>query len=273
MLSANLGAIHKCDSYFETGCPSEETENDQNFCVRIDPVAGTVFGAGIPSDVFGNWCPPKIPFSVLGTTGSGAGNKNYVKVGSGHTSNYAQIINDKIGSAAKYRTVVEDFSYHLLTARDMLVEPDPALECPSDSASRVTAVYTEIRNALKWTLNMSDLSTLGLCVIPSSCGEGVPEEQPGNAYVNRLHQNHPNPFNPRTVIKYSLAQAGPAQLVIYDVNGRRVKTLVDGPQIAGAHEAIWDGTNDAGHAVASGVFWSKLTVDRWSANKKMIVLK
>jgi hypothetical protein len=273
VLSANLGAYHKCDSYFETGCPSEETENDQNFSVRIDPVAGTVFGAGIPSDVFGNWCPPKIPFSVLGTTGSGAGNKNFVKVGSGYATQYAQIINDKLGSPEKYRTVIDDFSYHLLTEREMSVEPDPLLECPADTLSRVTAVYNEIRSALTWTLDVSDLATLGLCVTPTCESEDVAHEQPGNARINHLYPSRPNPFNPRTTIRFSLAQAGAARLVVYDVAGRRVRTLVEGPQEAGAHEVVWDGTNDAGLTVPSGVYWSRLTTEGYTSNRKLVALK
>jgi len=274
LLTQNMGATHRCDSYFEVNCPTGETENDQNYCVRVNPVAGSVFGSDVvPTDVFGNWCPPKVAFGVLGTTGTGVGNKNFVKVGSGTVTNYAQIINDRNSAAEKYRTVVDGFSYNYLTARDANFPNDPVLECPSDSGSIVTATFYEIRNALKWSLNVSNLGTLGLCQVPGNCGQSVPEDNGGSALVNRLFQNSPNPFNPRTMIKFSLAQGGPAQLVIYDVNGRKVKTLVNGQQTAGPHEVVWDGTNDSGQQVASGVFWSKLTVNDWSSNKKMVVLK
>lgn len=273
-LSQNLGAVHRCDSYNEQNCPPGETDNDENLCVRVDPVPGTPFGAGIPSDVYANWCPTKIAYGVVGVTGSGAGNKNFVKVGTGTLTQYAQVINDRIGAPEKYRTVLDNFSYHVLTERDLDVAPDPALECPNaDTLRIVNASYREIQNALKWALNISNPTTLGLCGIPQNCGSSVPEENGGSALVNRLYQNHPNPFNPRTMIKFSLAANGPAELVIYDVNGRKVRTLVSGHQIAGPHEVIWDGTNDAGQPVASGVFWSQLTTDGFSSNKKMVVLK
>ena len=93
------------------------------------------------------------------------------------------------------------------------------------------------------------------------------------AAVTRLYQNHPNPFNPRTAIKFSLAADGPAKLIIYDVNGRRIRTLVDQGLKAGAHEVVWDGTDDAGHTVTSGVYWSQLQAGDYSSNKKMVVLK
>lgn len=68
----------------------------------------------------------------------------------------------------------------------------------------------------------------------------------------RLAQNHPNPFNPATAIDFSLPAAGPARLRILDLAGRVVRTLLDGPQAAGAHSVLWNGEDDAGHAVASG---------------------
>jgi len=256
-------------------CPPGEGTNDQNFCVRVNQIAGSPFGSDVvPTDVFGNWCPPKIPFAVLGTTGTGVGNKNWVMANNTSVvTQYAQIINDKRTAPESYRTVIDGFSYHLLTARDANFPNDPVLECPQDSASRVTATYYEIRNALKWVLNVSNLGTLGLCQVPQNCSNSVPTDNGGAALVNRLYQNSPNPFNPRTMIKFSLAQGGPAQLIIYDVNGRRVKTLVNGSQVAGPHEVVWDGTNDSGQQVASGIYWSKLTVNDWSSNRKMVVLK
>jgi len=271
-LTAVLGAVHRCDAYFEQNCPPGESENDEQVCVRVEPVPGSPFGAGIPTDVYGNWCPLKVPYSVMGTTGSGQGNKNFVKVGPGTIAQYAQVINDRLAAPEKYRTVIEDFAYHLVTERDLDVAPDPALECPADTQRIVNASFSEIQNALKWSLNIANPQSLGLCTF-RACGTDVPEETGGGGLVNRLYQNEPNPFNPRTTIRFSLAQAGPAELVIYDVNGRKVKTLVSGNQVAGQYQVVWDGTNDAGMAVASGVFWSQLKTEGFSTNKKMVILK
>jgi hypothetical protein len=92
--------------------------------------------------------------------------------------------------------------------------------------------------------------------------------------VNALWQNAPNPFNPVTSIRYSVARAGArVTLRIYDVSGRVVATLCDGPSDAGEHVARWNGRDDTGRYVASGVYFSKLSVDGWNASRKMVLLK
>jgi hypothetical protein len=65
--------------------------------------------------------------------------------------------------------------------------------------------------------------------------------------VTRLYDSHPNPFNPPTATRFSLAADGPTRLVIYDVNGPRIRTLVDRRLQAGTHEVVLGGTDDAGH--------------------------
>jgi hypothetical protein len=76
--------------------------------------------------------------------------------------------------------------------------------------------------------------------------------------VLRLYQNHPNPFNPRTTIRFDLPVAGQAQLSIYDLAGRLVRVLVEGEIPAGSHEAVWDGRDAAGRAVPSGSYLARL---------------
>jgi len=92
--------------------------------------------------------------------------------------------------------------------------------------------------------------------------------------LNRLWQNSPNPFNPTTSIRYSVAREGAAvSLRVYDVAGRRVATLVEGPGGAGDHVALWNGRDDSGRPVASGIYFSRLFVDGWSEARKMVLLK
>jgi len=85
---------------------------------------------------------------------------------------------------------------------------------------------------------------------------GVP---PTREMSRRLHPNQPNPFNPRTTIRFELPAAGTARLVVYDVAGRPVRVLVDGGLSAGAHEAVWDGTDSAGRETGSGSYLARLT--------------
>jgi hypothetical protein len=84
---------------------------------------------------------------------------------------------------------------------------------------------------------------------------GVSGQLPGVAV---LSQNAPNPFNPRTTIRFTLPADGGARLAIYDLAGRLVRTLVAGSLAAGEHEAVWDGCDDAGRAQASGSYLARL---------------
>ena len=93
-----------------------------------------------------------------------------------------------------------------------------------------------------------------------------------------LLPNYPNPFNPETWIPYRLAEEGFVTLTIYDPRGRVVRRLNVGPQTASAYESrskaiYWDGRNEVGDRVASGVYFYTLTAGDYSATRKMVILK
>ena len=88
-----------------------------------------------------------------------------------------------------------------------------------------------------------------------------------------LGQNYPNPFNPSTRIPYFLSEAGTVSLTIFDLAGRKVRQLVARGQSGGMHVAEWDGLKDNGEAVGSGVFFYRLTVDGYSATRKLTLLR
>jgi hypothetical protein len=89
----------------------------------------------------------------------------------------------------------------------------------------------------------------------------------------RLEQNYPNPFNPSTRISYSLAHAGNVRLVIYDILGRKVRTLQNQFMTAGSHYVIWNGEASSGVQVASGTYFYKLQVPGNSQVQKMVLIK
>jgi hypothetical protein len=95
------------------------------------------------------------------------------------------------------------------------------------------------------------------------------------ALVNRLGDNYPNPFNPTTTIGYSIAEPGRVTLKIYDAAGRLIRTLVDENQEpqAGGFEEVWNGLNEQGQRVASGVYFYQLKATDFSQTKKMVLLK
>ena len=89
----------------------------------------------------------------------------------------------------------------------------------------------------------------------------------------RLEGNYPNPFNPTTTIAYALGASGSTTITIYDVLGREVRTLVDAVQPAGQHEVRWDGRNDRGEAVPSGVYIYRLNSGSFTASQRMNLVR
>lgn len=91
--------------------------------------------------------------------------------------------------------------------------------------------------------------------------------------ADALAQNRPNPFNPTTTISYSISRSGRVGLLVFGVDGKLVRTLVDRDQPPDRYEVVWDGTDNQGQRVASGVYFYQLKTPLFAANKKMILLK
>jgi len=100
---------------------------------------------------------------------------------------------------------------------------------------------------------------------------GIEGEPP--VFADRLFQNYPNPFNPTTSIRYTVAETGRVDITIYNVKGERVTRLFNETMPPGPHEVTWNGTNERGHTVASGVYFYRLQVGGFSDVKKMVILK
>lgn len=88
-----------------------------------------------------------------------------------------------------------------------------------------------------------------------------------------LYQNFPNPFNPVTDIRYYLTRSAPVTLDIFDTAGRRISRLVQGERGAGPHLVRWNGCDDDGTPVASGVYLSVLSTREQSVSRKMILVR
>ncbi len=90
-----------------------------------------------------------------------------------------------------------------------------------------------------------------------------------------LLQNYPNPFNPTTEISYNIPSGfqETVTLTIYDLSGKKIRTLVNQKQGVGSYQVLWNGTNDLGQPMASGVFMYKLQAGSFSQSRKMLLLK
>jgi len=120
-------------------------------------------------------------------------------------------------------------------------------------------------------VNYSDFiySSLFDCISASTLGN----ENEINPTVFKLYQNHPNPFNPITSLRYDLPEDGLVNITIYDMMGRIVKTLVNSSQTAGYKSIQWNATNDRNEPVSAGLYLYTIQAGGFRQTKKMVLLK
>lgn len=100
--------------------------------------------------------------------------------------------------------------------------------------------------------------------------EGTTENKPK---VFSLAQNYPNPFNAATNFRFTLPRASQVEINIFNIRGQRVKTIVDNPMEAGVYVVDWDGTDQNGDPVSSGIYFYRMNAGDFSDMKKMVLLK
>jgi len=130
---------------------------------------------------------------------------------------------------------------------------EPLIIINTSSQSSVHYRITAVDNSN----NVSDYSnsvSARTYQIPKNSGDQPEETNPFLPTEITLHQNYPNPFNPTTEIKYDLPHSGLVRLSIFNLIGQRVRDLLDEPQKAGYHSILWDGKDDFGTEVASGIY-------------------
>jgi hypothetical protein len=120
------------------------------------------------------------------------------------------------------------------------------------------AVYTEVEFAVM------------ICPTGSAVEE---EEGPSVPKDFRLDQNYPNPFNNETVIKFNLRKPAEVRLTIYNILGQKVRTLIDEHLNAGSQTLSWDGKDDKGNDLSSGVYLYRLRAGEMSETKRLVLLK
>lgn len=139
------------------------------------------------------------------------------------------------------------------------------LENPNHS---LMLVYTEVVDGSSNCLSLTP-EFAGINFAPSPV---VPEDNLLPKSFS-LAQNAPNPFNPQTRIAYDLPNAAKVRLEIYNVLGQQIKTLVDEFQEAGSKSVIWDGRDNSGTTVASGIYFYRMDAGDFSDTRKMMMLK
>jgi hypothetical protein len=145
--------------------------------------------------------------------------------------------------------------------------------CPSPDSHPwgIASTQGNLRGIPVWNAGLVTdmLYSLDL-TIASDVGEGASTR--GCLGVS-LHANAPNPFNPRTTLRFSLGTEGSADLSLYDLTGRSVITLISERVAAGLHQVVWDGTDRDGRPLGSGVFLVILRSQGQTAARKIILLR
>lgn len=135
------------------------------------------------------------------------------------------------------------------------------------SADETTVTLTRLQWNEEAVLQNVATATLSRLVV------GVGEEKAGVPMNYSLGQNYPNPFNPETVIRYELQETSQVELVIYNILGEEIRTLINQRQDAGPHQKRWDGTNDTGLQAPSGIYLYRLRTGNFIQTKRMVLLR
>jgi hypothetical protein len=118
-----------------------------------------------------------------------------------------------------------------------------------------------------YKVQIRDVADLGTTV-------GIDDDVKVNPYEYALHDNFPNPFNPETQIRFSLGGRENVKLVIYDIMGRQVRTLINGDSFnSGFHVLNWNGRDNLGEKVATGMYIYRIKAGDFIADKKMLLVK
>jgi len=148
----------------------------------------------------------------------------------------------------------------------------------------------QLYEAIEFIYPASTKMTFQMTVFDNNGNESVPRsntvvsdlwKDSGNAVAEEqklpetfdLAQNYPNPFNPTTAISYQLPKASFVNLTIYSATGQQIRTLVNGTISAGYHHINWDAMDDAGHKVASGIYFYRIDAEDFISIKKMTLMK
>ena len=165
----------------------------------------------------------------------------------------------------------EDFSHHNIYRQD-IASSDPAVVFTTVDSFYVDQDVTDA-GAYEYWVTAVDLSGLESEASNSVSAVLSADENLGLPTVFALSQNYPNPFNPSTQIQYALPEETRVVISIYDLMGRKVRTLVNDVQNAGYRSVMWNATNDMGRLVSAGVYIYSIQAGDFVQNRKMVLMK
>lgn len=129
-----------------------------------------------------------------------------------------------------------------------------------------------LRNGQTITIPHDDIRRIEFA-IATGTGEPDPDTPQPTPFVFRLLQNHPNPFNPSTVIEYEIPGGADVTVRVYDLRGALIRELLHETQAAGRHRVTWDGLDGTRARVSSGVYFYTVRCGKLTLSKKLILVK
>ncbi len=133
-----------------------------------------------------------------------------------------------------------------------------------DVTASATGYFTQTAQGIQ--VNANQTTTLNFVM-------ALPNEDVVQVSATALIGNYPNPFNPETTISYSVKEPAPVKIEIFNTKGQLVRTLVNQIQPSGFYSEIWNGTDERGNPVASGVYMYRMTAGNYSSHRKMMLIK
>lgn len=252
-----------------------EYNNDPAYCVFLEPCVGWPHPPAEPgAALWGSGISSEICFDVLGARASVADvtpTLRYWSQGLTGTSefvDFAQIVRQRTqAGVADWRSLVDGFSLQRISMRDYGGEA-----CSSDSASVVGGACLLLAPVLEWLADPDDP------FLPwrYPCEDaGLDEEHSGHltGAVDYLYAPQPSPFSSRATIRFRCARAGRASLELFDVAGRRIRTLFSGSVEPGERELVWDGRDDQGRRQSPGAYWARLRSGKFVSSRRLVLLK
>ncbi|UCH83905.1 MAG: T9SS type A sorting domain-containing protein, partial [Candidatus Latescibacterota bacterium] len=206
-------------------------------------VPNTGMPIGPPQMIAYGGCPIINDFDVMQAVSAAQNNSSYSSSGSANSAVVIQATPNNAGTTARF--VLSGFGFNHI--RD-----DVPSQEDTDRAVHLRDILQYFENIIQEPVGVDAI-----------------------AFANELGDAYPNPFNPSTRIRYSIKSHGHVSLMIYNAAGQLVRSLVNevqSPRKEG-FSVVWDGTNNAGHTVSSGVYFYKLTAPGFAKTKKLVLLK
>jgi hypothetical protein len=182
----------------------------------------------------------------------------------------ASVRDDKVELVWKTKSEKGTAGFDVLRSRSSAGPFDtitPQLIAPQSGGS-YTFTDEKVRAGERWFYKLRELDVYGLMT-----EHGLVEIEIALPTEIALRQNYPNPFNPTTTIRFELPVARSVKIVIFNMTGQAVRTLVDGDYTAGIHQIVWDAKDDAGQTAPSGIYYFRMATDGFSETKKLLLLK